>query len=83
MSVDLEMLLGQEENMFSYFIQAKGFLDGDEKYLQNRLKMVKAKKGDDQFLTFYRYFLLTLFHEGFGKEKKDRERRRGRLECDC
>ena len=59
--------------MFSYFIQAKGFLDGDKKYLQNRLKQVQEIKGKDNFQTFYRYFVLTLFHEGFGKEKKDRK----------
>jgi hypothetical protein len=58
--------------MFVYFIQQKGFLDGDRSYLQNRLKMVQARKGKGKFLTFFRYFLLRLFHEGFGKQPADR-----------
>lgn len=61
--------------MFIYFIQKKGFLDGDPDYLRNRLKMVQERKGKDKFLTFYRYFLLRLFHEGLGQpaalRKKD------------
>jgi hypothetical protein len=55
--------------MFIYFIQEKGFLDGDTRYLQNRLKMVLQRKGKDKFLSFYRYFLLRLFHEGLGQQK--------------
>lgn len=58
--------------MFVYFIQRKGFLDGDVDYLKNRLKMVQERKGKDNFLTFYRYFLLRLFHEGFAKEPERR-----------
>jgi hypothetical protein len=58
--------------MFVYFIQRKGFLDGDRDYLRNRLERSKAEKGVDKFYTFYRYFLLRLFHEGFGKRRKDR-----------
>ena len=58
--------------MFVYFIQRKGFLDGDHDYLRNRLDRCKKEQGKNQFYTFYRYFLLRLFHEGFGKRRKDR-----------
>lgn len=58
--------------MFVYFIQKKGFLDGDLDYLRNRLQMVREQQGDDQFHSFYRYFLLRLFHDGLGKPPKKR-----------
>ncbi|MFA5192402.1 MAG: Eco57I restriction-modification methylase domain-containing protein [Verrucomicrobiia bacterium] len=58
--------------MFVYFIQRKGFLDGDHNYLRNRLDRCKMERGKDRFYSFYRYFLLRLFHEGFGKRRKDR-----------
>ncbi len=41
-------------------------------YLRNRLDRCKKEHGTDKFYTFYRYFLLRLFHEGFGKRRKDR-----------
>ncbi len=59
--------------MFVYFIQKKGFLDGDTDYLRNRLAMVRAIKGKDKFLSFYRYFLLRLFHEGLGRSPDERD----------
>ncbi len=52
--------------MFVYFIQRKGFLDGDMDYLRNRLNRLREEHGRDQFYSFYRYFLLRLFHEGLG-----------------
>jgi hypothetical protein len=58
--------------MFVYFIQRKGFLDADPAYLRNRLLRCQQEQGKDKFYTFYRYFLLRLFHEGFGKRRKDR-----------
>ena len=58
--------------MFVYFIQRKGFLDADPDYLRNRLHRCQQEHGKDKFYTFYRYFLLRLFHEGFGKRRKDR-----------
>ena len=58
--------------MFICFIQEKGFLDGDTRYLQNRLKMVLQRKGKDKFLSFYHYFLLRLFHEGLGQQTLQR-----------
>ncbi|MDR1268499.1 MAG: Eco57I restriction-modification methylase domain-containing protein, partial [Planctomycetaceae bacterium] len=60
--------------MFIYFIQKKRFLDGDIHYLKKRLKEVQALKGKDQFhQTFYRYFLLKLFHDGLGKRERNKE----------
>jgi len=59
--------------MFVYFIQKKGFLDGDTDYLRNRLAMVKQARGKDKFQSFYRYFLLRLFHDGLGKSADERK----------
>jgi hypothetical protein len=67
--------------MFVYFIQKKGFLGGrkdgstgDPHYLRNRLKAVQQRKGKDKFLSFYRYFLLRLFHEGFAQPLSQRKK---------
>ena len=57
--------------MFIYFIQKQGFLDGDPDYLHNRLQHIKATRGKDRFQTFYRLFLLRLFHEGLGQPEAD------------
>ena len=59
--------------MFVYFIQKKGFLDGDINYLKNRLTTVRATKGADQFHSFYRAFLLKLFHGGLATPKDARD----------
>jgi hypothetical protein len=59
--------------MFIYFIQRKGFLDADEHYLRNRLRTVQESRGRGRFQTFYRYFLLCLFHEGFSKQPGKRD----------
>ena len=59
--------------MFVYFIQKKGFLDRDTNYLLNRLNAVQDRKGKGKFHTFYRYFLLSLFHQGFAKQPDQRE----------
>lgn len=53
--------------MFVYFIQKKGFLDGNTSYLRDRLEQTKQSKGRDKFHSFDRYFLLRLFHEGLGQ----------------
>ncbi len=58
--------------MFIYFIQKRGFLDGDTDYLRNRLKRVQANHGNDRFQSFYRLFLLKLFHQGLGQPEADR-----------
>lgn len=57
--------------MFVYFIQKKEYLDGDPDYLRNRLKKVQAQRGSGQFQSFYRAFLLRLFHEGLGAAPHD------------
>lgn len=59
--------------MFVYFIQKKGFLDGDAHYLRNRMKSIQQQQGKNKFQSFYRYFLLRLFHEGLGQAAKDRK----------
>lgn len=58
--------------MFVYFIQKKGFLDGDENYLANRMVQVQAAAGKGKFHSFYRQFLRRLFHEGLGQAKAER-----------
>ncbi len=59
--------------MFIYFIQRKEFLDGDVDYLRNRLKMVQERQGEGKFHSFYRYFLIRLFHEGFSQQVAQRK----------
>lgn len=59
--------------MFVYFIQKKGFLDGDRDYLRNRLHIMETRQGKDTFLSFYRHFLLRMFHEGLGARKRTSE----------
>ena len=59
--------------MFVYFIQKRGFLDGDLDYLRNRLERMRLEQGEDHFQTFYRLFLLRLFHEGLGQPVGDRD----------
>nr|MDA8186987.1 hypothetical protein [Dehalococcoidales bacterium] len=54
--------------MFIYFIQKKGFLDGDTGYLRNKLAESKGR-GKDRF---YRDFLCPLFFEGFAKRENER-----------
>ncbi len=53
--------------MFCYFIQKKGFLDKNQHYLRDKLKLCVEKKGKDKFYSFYRSFLLVLFHEGLNE----------------
>jgi len=54
--------------MFIYFIQKKGFLNGDTNYLANKLKESRQRAADQ----FYKKFLIRLFFEGFAKEEKER-----------
>ncbi len=58
--------------MFVYFIQYKGFLDGNPHYLGDRLRRVQAQTGSGHFHSFYRLFLRRLFHEGLGLPPQDR-----------
>ena len=54
--------------MFLYFIQEKGFLNGDKDYLRNKL----AESGDRKPDTYYRDFLCPLFFQGFARKKAER-----------
>ncbi|MBV6426112.1 MAG: hypothetical protein KIPDCIKN_00622 [Haliscomenobacter sp.] len=53
--------------MFCYFIQKKGFLDNNLNYLSDRLAQTREKRGANQFYSFYRDFLLLLFHQGLNE----------------
>jgi len=59
--------------MFCYFIQRKSFLDDNTNYLRDKLKECQIKRGTDKFYTFYRSFLILLFHKGFGDNKRPQE----------
>ena len=59
--------------MFVYFIQRKGFLDGNPNYLADRMATVRQTAGRGKFHSFYRQFLLRLFHEGLGTPSKERD----------
>ena len=58
--------------MFIYFIQKRGFLDNNTDYLRDRLEKVRQQQGEGRFISFYRLFLLKLFHEGLGQPEADR-----------
>lgn len=62
--------------MFCYFMQKRGFLNHDTNYLRHKLDESKAKLGENQFYSFYRDFLLTLFHKGFGSYSHSEEVRK-------
>ena len=59
--------------MFCYFFQKRGFLDNDRDYLRNRLNQCEQIKGQDQFYSFYKDFLLILFHNGLAEPVHDAE----------
>lgn len=59
--------------MFSYFMQKRGFLNNDTDYLRTKLRECVQKKGKDTFYSFYRNFLLVLFHDGFANPVHDAE----------
>jgi hypothetical protein len=65
--------------MFIYFIQKRGFLDGDVDYLRNRLESMQKEHGKDRFQRFYRLFLLRLFHEGLSQPAEDHDPELSRL----
>lgn len=60
--------------MFLYFIQRKGFLNGDRNYLQTKLVEMQQ-----QGKPYYRDFLLKLFFEGLATEAQDRSTATNRL----
>lgn len=59
--------------MFCYFIQKKGFLDNNKNYLWDKLKSSQRRRGNNKFYSFYRSFLLTLFHQGLGAPDRSNE----------
>lgn len=60
--------------MFCYFIQKKGFLDGNTDYLQNKLRLVQRERGEGHFFrSFYIGFLRGLFHDGLNTPRHDEE----------
>jgi very-short-patch-repair endonuclease len=59
--------------MFIYFIQKKGFLDDNLNYLSDKLKEIRNRKGKDKFFSFYRNFLLVLFHKGLGSPERSEQ----------
>jgi len=59
--------------MFCYFIQKKGFLDNNKNYLRDKLNICKEKKGKVKFYSFYRDFLLVLFHKGLNNPAQSPE----------
>jgi NADPH-dependent 7-cyano-7-deazaguanine reductase QueF-like protein len=51
--------------MFCYFIQKKGFLDGNSNYLRDKLEWCKQKREEGTFFrSFYLQFLIHLFQDG-------------------
>lgn len=60
--------------MFCYFIQKKGFLDGNVDYLRDKLDWVRKEQGNDRFFgTFYKMFLTQLFSDGLNTPRHERE----------
>jgi hypothetical protein len=63
--------------MFCYFIQKKGFLDNNKNYLRDKLnactlRQAQGKKGA-KFYSFYRDFLLVLFHKGLNEPTQSQD----------
>lgn len=55
--------------MFIYFLQRKGFMDGDPNYLRSRLERLQVLSEErGNFYNFYRDFLVPLFHQGLGEK---------------
>jgi len=54
--------------MFIYFMQRKGFMADDQNYLRNRLEKLRNLAAGGNFYSYYRDFLLPLFHEGLGQK---------------
>ncbi|MCC8039334.1 MAG: Eco57I restriction-modification methylase domain-containing protein [Bacteroidales bacterium] len=56
--------------MFCYFIQKKGFLDGNVNYLRDKLDACIRQRGENQFFTtFYLRFLRRLFADGLNSPR--------------
>lgn len=60
--------------MFCYFIQKKGFLNLDFDYLRHKLEWVRKEQGENRFFnSFYKGFLVQLFHDGLNAPVHDAE----------
>jgi hypothetical protein len=59
--------------MFCYFIQKQRFLDNNQNYLKEKLESHHEKYGKDKFYSFYKTFLMVLFHDGLGRPNHDEE----------
>lgn len=59
--------------MFMYFVQRKGFLDGDPAYLQNRFRSHCERRSNK---SFFKSFFLNLCHEGLGSSQRSAESKR-------
>lgn len=61
--------------MFCYFIQKRSFFNNDKNYLKNKLELISKQNGNNQFYSFYKKFLTTLFHKGLAEpySKRDKE----------
>lgn len=60
--------------MFCYFIQKKGFLDGNVDYLNDKLKWCQKEKGENKFFkSFYQGFLMQLFQDGLNSPTHNRD----------
>ena len=57
--------------MFLWFLQEKGFLNGEKDYLRSRLQTHVAAECAD---SFYRQFLSPLFFRGFAEERTENNR---------
>jgi hypothetical protein len=61
--------------ILTYFLQRRGFLntrdldqlDGDPHYLRHQLASMQEEQEKNPSISFYRSFLLKLFHEGFNR----------------
>lgn len=59
--------------MFCWFLQSKGILDSNERYLQDRLAWIqRGEVTHTNFHNFYRSFLRVLFHDGLNTPEGDR-----------
>lgn len=60
--------------MFCYFIQKKGFLNGDTDYLRHKLEWCREDRGENLFYRkFYKKFLIRLFSDGLNAPVHDRD----------
>lgn len=60
--------------MFCYFIQKKGFLNGNVNYLRDKLDWCRRERGENRFFSpFYKGFLRRLFSDGLNSPKHNQE----------